>query len=134
MPPGFQQAVHDFRVRHLSERETLAALHRGTSVEQILTRSPTDGSICWLSLRPSGDDFAVRLHRVHDEGSADFLDVYEFEPLDEDEDPGEGRLVGRYSDARTALDAAAGAGAQPGRWVNGGVLQDEYVDLRGLTR
>jgi hypothetical protein len=121
-------------VRHLSEQQALAALHRRISVEQMLTRSLSDQTVRWLSLGPTNEGFALRLHEVRDEGSTDFLDVYDFQPLDEDEDSGEGRLSGHYPDARTALEAAVGAGAHPGRWVNGGVLQDEYADLRAATR
>lgn len=126
--------MHDVRVRHLSEQQTLAALHRRISVEQMLTRNLSDGTVCWLSVQPTGEGFAVRLHRVRDEESTDFFDVYEFEPMDEDEDSGEGRLAEHYPDARTALAAAVGEGAHPGRWVNSGVLQDEYADLRAAMR
>jgi hypothetical protein len=56
----------------------------------------------------------LRLHHVHDGGDADFLDVHEFQPVDEDEDFGEGRLVGRYPDAETVLEAAVVIGARPG--------------------
>lgn len=78
--------------------------------------------------------FDLRLHHVRDDGDADFLDVHEFQPVDEDEDSGEGRLVGRYPDAETVLQAAVVMGARPDRWVNAGVIQDECTALREPRR
>lgn len=99
----------------------------------MLSRSPTDATVRWLSVRPTDVGYAVRLHLVHHEGSAGFLDVYEFPPV-EDEHPGEGRLVGQYTDLATAMNAASAIGAVPDRWVNEGVVQDEYADLLGSAR
>jgi len=121
-------------VRHVSEQQTLSALRRGASIEQMLTRSLSDRKVRWLVALPDADGFALRLHHVHDGGDADFLDVHEFQPVDEDEDFGEGRLVGRYPDAETVLEAAVVIGARPDRWVNAGVSQDEYTALRELTQ
>lgn len=124
----------DGGVRHLNEVQTLSALRRGTSIEQMLTHSLSERSIQWLNVLPTDDGFALRLHHVHDDGDADFLDVGEFQPVDEDEDFGEGRLVGQYPDAETVLEAAVVMGGRPDRWVNAGVIQDEYWALRGTTQ
>ena len=120
--------------RHLSEQQTLSALRRGASVEQMLTHSLSEQRVRWLTALPDADGFALRLHHVHDNGDADFLDVHELQPVDEDEDFGEGRLVGRYPDAETVLEAAAVTGARPHRWVNAGVIQDEHAALRETTQ
>lgn len=121
---------HDGAVRHLSEHQALMALRRGASIEQMLTESLIKGALRWCSTRRSGVRFALTLHHVHDDGDGDFLDVYEFQTVDDEEDAGEGRLVGEYSDAASLLKAAAVMGARADRWVNPGVIQDEYASLR----
>ena len=39
-------------------------------------------------------------------------------------------VAARFPEVPTAFDAAAGAGAHVAGWVNAGVVQDEYADLR----
>lgn len=56
--------------------------------------------------------------------------MYEFAPLDEQEQHGEGRLVALYPDEDSALRTASSIGGRPDRWVNAGVVQDAYADLR----
>jgi hypothetical protein len=60
-----RQREGDGRVRHLTEQQALAALHRR---------------------------LAVRLHHTRDDGSPDFLDVDEFHPVEQDEERGDGSL------------------------------------------
>jgi hypothetical protein len=124
----------DDGVRHVSEQQTFSALRRGASVEQMLTDSLSERRVRWLVALPDVDGITLRLHHVRDDGDADFLDVYEFQPVDEEEYFGEGRVVGRYPDAETVLEAAVVIGARPDRWVNAGVIQDEYAALRDSTR
>lgn len=62
-------------------------------------------------------------------GGDGFLDVYEFPPVDEDEYIGEGIVLGTFPKAPAALAAAHQNGARMTRWVNGGMVQDEYADL-----
>lgn len=121
---------HDHPVRHLTEQEAATALRPGASIEQLLTATLGERTVRWLSIAATGDGFALRLHDVLDDGSDDFLDVYEFRPANEDEHVGEGVLLGTFPDVRAAIDAATRAGARGTRWVNGGVVQDEYADLR----
>lgn len=54
--------------------------------------------------------------------------------IEHDDEGGEGPLVGVYPDAEAVLDAAVSIGARLGRWVNAGVLQDEYADLRNAVQ
>ena len=121
---------HDRNVRHLTETQSLLALKRGSRIEQMLTRSLSEGKLRWLVLEPDRSGIALRLHHVHDTRNADFFDVYEFAALDEEEPHGEGRLVALYPDEHAALRTASSIGSSPDRWVNAGVLQDEYADLR----
>lgn len=125
-------------VRHLSEQQALAALRRGETVEQMLTAVLDETRVVsWLVVQPAAERaFAVRLHRVTDEDvvEPDFLDLYEFTPLDDNEPIGEGHLVGEFPEAEHALSAAASLGARGDRWVNGGLVQDEYFDLQDVRR
>jgi hypothetical protein len=116
-------------VRHLSKQQALSALGRGASVEQMLTETLGGQNIRWLSVHAVGGGLALSLHQVQDEGTTDFIDVTVFSPVDEDEEFGEGRLLASYPDAATVLAAAEAYGARSDRWVNEGVVQDEYADL-----
>ena len=60
-----------------------------------------------------------------------FLDLSAFEPVDEEEYSGEGVEVAREPGPEAALRAALDHGAGPERWVNQGVIADEYADSRG---
>lgn len=95
----------------------------------MLTETLGGQDIRWLSVHAAGGGLVLSLHRVRDEGSTDFLDVTVFSPVDEDEEFGEGRSLGSYPDGVTALAAAEAHGARSHRWVNAGVVQDEYADL-----
>ncbi len=70
----------------------------------------------------------VVLHEVEEVGSSDFVDLYEFPPLVDDEYTGEGRVIGSARSVEDALARASAEGAQPGRWVNEGVIQEEHLD------
>lgn len=121
-------------MRRLTEQQTLSALRRGAAVEQMLNESLADREpIRWVSASAVDGRFALRLHQVRDEGTVEFLDVSAFTPIDEEEQYGEGRLVGEYADAEALLAAAAVIGGRSDHWVNAGVIQDEYADLRRAT-
>jgi hypothetical protein len=119
------------RMRYLTEQQASAALQRGVAIEQMLTLAlgGDPRTVTWLSASPSDAGVTLRLHHVLDDGSEKFFDVYEFRSVDEDDYLGEGRVVGVYPDA-AALEAAVEFGARIDRWLNQGVLQDEYADLR----
>ena len=117
-------------MRHLTEKQAIGALDRGCPIEQLLVPSTTDHrTIEWLRLSPQSSGITLVRHRVRDVGIADFLDVYEFPPVDPDEEPGEGMDLATYAGSAEALVASAAYGARVDRWVNEGVLQDEYADL-----
>ena len=108
----------------------MAALRRGVALEQLLTTTLEEGAVTWLSIAVAADGFELRRHAVFDAGSDDFLDVYEFPPVDEDEYSEEGIALGTFAEAPAAFAAAHQNGAQMTRWVNSGMVQDEYADLR----
>ena len=119
--------------RHLSDAEAAAALRRGKQVEQFLAREYVDGDfqITWVTASaPRSGEYRLRVHRAHDIGSSSFADLSEFPPVDESERVGEGRVVAEGDTAELVLGAAADHGAMVGRWVNEGVVADEYLDAR----
>jgi hypothetical protein len=120
---------HHEGVRHLSEQQALAALHRGAAIEQMLTRAETPSTIEWLRLSPGASGVVMTRHRVEDLRGMDRLDIYEFPSVDPDEAHGEGAVLGRFARGVEALAESATHGAHPDRWVNDGVIQDEYADL-----
>lgn len=117
--------------RYLTEAEARSALTRGASVEQFLGLADVNGrrAVRWLTVS-GGRSYVVRLHEVEDVGDDDFLDVSEFPPLDPDEYLGDGRTVADESEPDAAFAVAAKLGASADRWVNSGVVQNEYADSR----
>jgi len=130
--------------RHLLPSEARAALDRGATIEQFLglrpdvDRRPTLAYV-WLA---GGRSLAGRLEHRFDEGDPDHLDVNTFGEVDElgtDWDPESGALTNEgyryFESADQAFEWAAGeCGAPRDRWVNTGVVQDEYRDAHGWRR
>jgi hypothetical protein len=119
-------------VRHLTESQAFAALRRGAAIEQLLSTPDRPERLEWLCLSPRSSEMYLIRHRVHNVIAPDYRDVYEFPPVDVEEDHGEGVVLGRFADAVAAFEAAGGHGARPDRWVNEGVVQDEAADTSGL--
>lgn len=119
-------------MRHLSEGQALAALRRGAAVEQLLSTPDRLETLEWLCLSPRSSETYLIRHRVHNVSTPEFRDVYEFPPVDPDEEHGEGVVLDRFANAVEAFAAAGEHGAQPDRWVNEGVVQDEAADVSGL--
>jgi len=78
-----------------------------------------------------GTLYEVYVHAVADVGHENFLDLDVFPPFDQGaEEEDFGQLLGTTEDPQDALLLAGErAGAVPGRWVNQGVVQDEYRDF-----
>lgn len=108
------------------------ALNLGKPVEQFLGGFSANGhpAVRWIELRPESDEIVLSLYEVYDEGSEDWLDLYEFErATDDDLEQDEPAAEHRFSTLDDALAAAAERyGAHPERFVNAGVIQDEYHD------
>jgi hypothetical protein len=114
-------------VRYLAAIDIPAAFRRGKSVEQFLGRSG-EGSACirHVELRPCEGAIQIWVHDVEDIGSEDYLDVYDFPSREPD---GPEAPVATVVDPQGALVyACASLAADPGRWVNEGVAQSEYLD------
>lgn len=116
----------------------LGALRRGRSVQQFLgpCGSAERPGVRYVEVRVTKGPFEVYLHVVEDIGSESFLDVSEFPPFDPDDEASEfGLLLGTAEDPLAALQVAEQrVGAERGRWVNEGVVQEEYGDFVGAGR
>jgi hypothetical protein len=76
--------------------------------------------------RERGGDFSVALFEVIDEGNKDFLDIYEFSPIDPD------FPFGKMASFKSADDAVSYSkielSADENKFVNAGIIQGEYKD------
>ncbi|MEU5324023.1 hypothetical protein AB0G67_45980 [Streptomyces sp. NPDC021056] len=119
-------------MRYLVEAFVVGALRRGRSVEQFLgpVGSPGRPGVRYVEVRAASTSFEVYVHTVED-GHETVLDLYEFPPFDQDTEEEEfGRLLGSAEAPQGALVLAEErTGAVRGRWVNQGVVQDEYHDF-----
>ncbi len=116
--------------RYLTLSEAERALGAGRAVEQWLgfRDSQPVRVVSWVACRKARDGaFHVTLFRSFDAGTDDFFDVYSFESADGDEAP-----TAVYANPKDALEhAIRDFGAHAERFVNQGLVQDEYRDHRG---
>ncbi|MEU6340188.1 hypothetical protein ABZ883_04465 [Streptomyces sp. NPDC046977] len=120
-------------MRYLAESFIAGALRRGRSVEQFLgpIGSPERLGVAYVEVRPTKAAYEIYVHAVEDVGHAAFCDLVEFPPFDvEDEEEAFGRLLAVAEDPQAALATAEKeTGALRTRWVNQGLVQDEYWDF-----
>jgi hypothetical protein len=116
-------------MRYLTQSFLKSALSRGKVVEQFIgsvTRDELAG-LRFLQLSVEAGKISITIFDVDDIGSEDFLDIYSFPSLIEDEEYD--RPTRTYDDLTEALeDADSSFGANPHRWTNEGLAQDEYQD------
>jgi len=117
--------------RYLLKDEAEAALRRGKAVECFLGPCEREGQlgIRHIALSLVDGAFVASLYETADFGSASFLDLYAFGPLDPNLEQGDADSVLSFA----ALDDFLAFIGQewPGsdlRLTNEGVLQDEYAD------
>jgi hypothetical protein len=117
--------------RYLLAEEAQSAIKRGRAVECFIgacRRDDRDG-IQWFSIRASEDQraFVLRGYETADLGNTEYLDLYEFGPLNPDleiDEPDERIVFEDFNQLLRALDARfPGSSA---KLVNEGVVQDEY--------
>lgn len=117
--------------RYLSQQEVESALNRGKSVECFIgycSRDNRDG-IRWFSLSSEGSTIKLSLFESADLGSEDYLDLYEFGPLNEElelEDPDMEIEFGSLSKVYKWLTSNYPSATS--KLVNQFVVQDEYHD------
>ena len=119
--------------RYLQVDEVSSALRRGRAVECFLGPCGTgdDRGIRWLSLRETpGGEICACVFESRDEGSPEFLDLYEFSPLRGELELGEPQERMMFPDLSKCLAAISERWPEAtDRMVNQDVVQDEYADF-----
>ena len=102
-----------------------STLRRGASLEQFMGAAMRDGerTISYLEIRPAKGGFEVWRFEAPDIGDKEFTDVSEF-AFDGENEP----LATLQHPSDAFLFAHSQLGADPQRWVNIGVVCDEYKD------
>lgn len=116
-------------MRYLLPFAIRSALNRGRAVEQFLGGFEHNGSpaLRRLTLQPENASVTLLVYESYDEGGEDDLDLYEFSEVDgEPGDPAAEHPCATLEEALTL--ARTRYGADPDRWVNEGIIQDEYQD------
>ena len=112
---------------YLQNEQLRTNLSLGKTVEQWLGYKQEDDYIVlrWISIeKESNDEYSVAYIESFDEGSEDFLDIYEFSTLDPDEPFG---IVTTFSTADEAISFSLDEyGAKIDMFVNVGMIQEEY--------
>jgi hypothetical protein len=116
--------------RYLQRSFLESAINRGRSLEQLLPAGEFEGNatVRWLELAPKGPaTIELRLFEALDVGGPTYLDVYSFPPVSDDQDLL--REAHAFSSLEDALSVARQLyDAESDRFVNCGVIQDEYAD------
>jgi hypothetical protein len=122
--------------RYLTEYFLHGAISRGREVGQFLGGFSHDGqpAIRYLSMRADESGVVLSLFEKYDPQDEEWCDVMSFGELDEVEQ-GEAAAEHHCKGIADALALAGKSyGAPPDRWVNEGMLDDEYRDyLTGST-
>lgn len=119
--------------RYLIPAFIQSALHRGQAVEQFLGGFVHDGdpAIRWIAIAPRDGEIVLSLHETYDEGGEDFTDVYAFASIGDPDEAYEPAAEHRFATIDEALAAAVERyGADLARFVNAGLVEDEYGDYR----
>lgn len=82
----------------------------------------------WLQLSGRSVRFHLDPASRPDVVGDDFKDVYEFPPVDPEEEHREGTVLATFADSDEVLAAGADHGARVDRWVSDGTVKDEYTD------
>ena len=111
-------------MRHLPSSEIESVVRRGKSVEQFLGKGHDGRTLRWVELRPSKEVVEVWVFEVEDVGSIDYLDLYSFPEVGASfEEP-----LARLPFTEAIEWCERNLSASPMRWVNQGVVQDEYAE------
>jgi len=121
-PPGGQ-------VRYLNDLDVRSSLAAGRDIEQLLPEGHEldELVIRYVSIeRSSLGSWRVRLCEAFDNGTPEFLDVYEFEAVDPDFPFGNEWMFDSIQEALAFAENTLGASSV--RYVNQGLIQYEYKD------
>ena len=117
-------------MRYLAETDTVSAVLNGRAIEQFL--SPREeGSyrvLRWVCVKKDRDGtFSASRYEAFDEGNFDCLDLYAFSYVDPDNPCEESSGLPTADAAMKAAEDQFGADKH--KYVNVGVIQDEYADF-----
>jgi len=114
---------------YLQNEQLRTNLSLGRTVEQWLGYKQEDDYIVlrWISIeKESSDEYSVAYIESFDEGSEDFLDIYEFSTLDPDEPLG---IVTTFSTIDEAISFSLDEyGAKMDNFVSAGMIEAEYLN------
>lgn len=118
--------------RYLTLSEAESALNRGKSIECFVGSCERDGQrgIKWLSASRCGENLRLAIFETADLGSADFLDLHEFGPMNpalEPDEPDEEKMFENFRSLVSEVEALFPGSTA--RFVNEGIIQDEYSDF-----
>lgn len=112
---------------YLQNEQLRTNLSLGRTIEQWLGYKQEDDYILlrWISIeKESNANYSVAYIESFDEGSEDFVDIYEFSTLDPDKALG---IVTTFSTADEAINFSLKEyGAKMDRFVSAGMIQEEY--------
>ncbi|MBA0101036.1 hypothetical protein WH218_18560 [Stenotrophomonas indicatrix] len=116
-------------MRYLNSLDVRSSLAAGRNIEQLLPERYEMSEIVvrYISIECSSrESWIVRLCEVFDNGTPGFLDIYEFEAVDPDFPFGNEWVFDSIKGALTFAEDTLGASSV--RYVNQGLIQDEYKD------
>jgi hypothetical protein len=120
-------------MRHIDPSQLQTMLNAGKRLEQWLGSRIADGEriIRWVELtrERNGEyaEYVVCFQERLDVGHHEYVDVWSFPPVDDDNEDGETEV---FDELALALDhAALKLGAKRELFVGSGVVQDEYADF-----
>jgi hypothetical protein len=117
-------------MRYLAEIDAVSAVRNGRTIEQFLAPRVESNyrALRWVCVKRDRDDtFSASRYEVFDEGDLNHLDLYAFGFVDPDEPCAERSGL---PSAEAALKVAEEQfGADGCRYVNVGIIQDEYADF-----
>lgn len=113
----------------LSDTQLKENLKLGKPLEQWISSQKKEDYIIikWLRLdKEKGNTFNVAYFEVFDEGNENYLDIYEFSPLDPDYPYG---IIDMFDSVESAIDFAVNSyGASLDKFVSAGIIQEEYLN------
>lgn len=123
--------------RYLTPSEAEAAIKRGKPVECFLGSCQRDSKpgIKWFSARAAGNGIKVSVYETADLGNEEFIDVYEFGPLNPDlefEESDEIICFSSFTEFYSGIESKFSGSTS--RLVNEFIIQDEYADYIARDR
>lgn len=116
-------------MRYLTLNYIESSLNRGKAIEQFIGEITREGKqgIRFLQVRVHSSSYQLSIYDVEDIGSEEYLDVYSFSPIVEEDYDDPQRQIFNSLDETLAFTSSH-LTASIDRWTNEGIVQDEYKD------